>query len=237
MDISENPIGVGGASALMSVNLIEGHRLTIDIKGCSLKNVDPTCWFDAANVKTKDFSLKLDSPYERAVCIELLRLAGGSDEYKVDKLVVLESESDSNGREITLGSHSTRTTSFDAVLSDQDNSHHTNATNNGTNHTASTHLRQIYAQMFERYDTNNSGGLDWKEMLVVLDELGMESSLEIIQKLLLVYDADGSGIIELDEVRIRIPIYHYYNYHYLRTKLHIPVDKNNICNYYYYCYY
>ena len=185
----------------MSVNLTEGHRLTIDIKGCSLKNVDPTCWFDAANVKTKDFSLKLDSPYERAVCIELLRLAGGSDEYKIDKFLVLEGESDNNGREITFDSYSPHSATFDAILSEKDNSHHTNTSSNSNNHIVSTHIRQIYAKMFERYDTNNSGGLDWKEMLVVLDELGMESSLEIIQKLLLVYDSDGSGIIELDEVR------------------------------------
>jgi hypothetical protein len=100
VDISENPIGVGGAMALLSLNLSEGHRLTIDIKGCSLKVRDSTCWFDSSKLD-QEFVLKLDSPYERAVCIELLRMAAASDEYKVEKYTYIENpDSDSVGRDV-----------------------------------------------------------------------------------------------------------------------------------------
>ena len=199
VNISENPIGVGGATALLSVNLSEGHRLSIDIRGCSLKVRDPTCWFDATKV-SNEFVLKLDSPYERAVCVELLRLAAGSDEYKIEKFTYFESDADANGRDVEFSfapiTRKDKGSVDDGSFEPKENVLYDMAADI---HNPNSHFRMTFRQMFQQYDTNSSGGLDWRELLVVLEDLGMESSLEVVQKLLLVYDTDCSGIIEEEE--------------------------------------
>jgi hypothetical protein len=53
--------------------MTDGHRVLTSIKGCSLRINDSTCWFDSHNDVEKEYSLVLSRPYDRAVCIELLR--------------------------------------------------------------------------------------------------------------------------------------------------------------------
>jgi len=202
VDISENPIGVGGAMALLSLNLSEGHRLTIDIKGCSLKVRDSTCWFDSSKLD-QEFVLKLDSPYERAVCIELLRMAAASDEYKVEKYTYIENpDSDSVGRDVEFeyGIVRRKDSFFIGPNSEPKSGAENMLYEIASNIDNARNLyRDTFLEVFQRYDTNLSGGLDWREIIVVLNELGLESSLAVVHQLLYVYDVDGSGIIEEDE--------------------------------------
>lgn len=205
VDISENPIGLGGAMALLSLNLAEGYRIAIDIKGCSLKVHDPTCWFDYSKLD-HELALRMDAPYERAICTDLLRMVANSDEYVLEKFVYYDNpDSEASARSLDFG--------FGAV---QRVSHFDGGGGSGDSgevdgedailygiasdlEGARTLYRETFSQVFKRYDTNLSGGLDWRELMVILNELGLESSLSVVNKLLQVYDADGSGVIEEEE--------------------------------------
>lgn len=67
--------------------------------GCSLKIRDPSCWFDSNNV-SNEFTLHLSDPYERAICLELLRLVTHQDEYEIQYYNYKESLDDASGVEL-----------------------------------------------------------------------------------------------------------------------------------------
>lgn len=54
-------------------------------------------------------------------------------------------------------------------------------------------------QMFKRYDVNGSGTIDKHEARKILNELGLDSSLEKAEELLALVDVDGSGEIDFAE--------------------------------------
>lgn len=84
MDLSQNPIGNEGAKALLSFNLTHGHRVKVNVKNCSARIVDPSCWFDISNPKGS-FILKLENPYDRAVAFEILRILSSQKNYNLVK--------------------------------------------------------------------------------------------------------------------------------------------------------
>ncbi len=53
--------------------------------GCSLRIKDPHCWFDSLTDTDKEYTLQLSQPYDRAVCIELLRTVSGNEGLTVSK--------------------------------------------------------------------------------------------------------------------------------------------------------
>lgn len=55
--------------------------------------------------------------------------------------------------------------------------------------------------MFNKYDSDSSGGIDRQELVLVLKELGLSDTLDVVEELMEQYDADGGGIIELAEFR------------------------------------
>ena len=52
---------------------------------------------------------------------------------------------------------------------------------------------------FERYDRNRSGRLDYRELRAALQALGVDVSRAEAADVLGAYDADGSGLMEIDE--------------------------------------
>jgi len=82
LDLSDNPIGEMGARAVVALNITMGAgEINVDIKGCSLRVRDPLCWFDPKK-PVNAYTLDLAVPYERAICIELLRIAADSEDYE-----------------------------------------------------------------------------------------------------------------------------------------------------------
>ena len=54
---------------------------------------------------------------------------------------------------------------------------------------------------FKKFDDDNSGAIDSKELMVALREVGIEVAEAVARKVLAGYDTDKSGVMELDEFR------------------------------------
>ena len=52
---------------------------------------------------------------------------------------------------------------------------------------------------FDKYDRNHNGKLDFVELRSVLTDMGIDYSIEQVERVLRDYDADGSGQMEIDE--------------------------------------
>mmetsp|Transcript_23200 Transcript_23200/g.34037 ORF Transcript_23200/g.34037 Transcript_23200/m.34037 type:complete len:1514 (+) Transcript_23200:117-4658(+) len=77
IDLSNNPIGERGAQAAMMLVTEIGHRLKIDLRGCSIGIKDSSFTYDM-EYPENDYNLNLLQPFERAVCVEMLRTSARS---------------------------------------------------------------------------------------------------------------------------------------------------------------
>jgi hypothetical protein len=73
LDLSENPIGEEGAKGLLMLNILNGDRLKTNIKNCSVRITDPSCWFEPFSPKG-EYTLNLADFYDRSICFELLNI-------------------------------------------------------------------------------------------------------------------------------------------------------------------
>ena len=75
-----NPIGDGGAKALMRLAVGMGGRLKVTADRCNISIVDPTAWFDLSKPLQK-YQLDLESHYERAIALQLLHIVACHHSY------------------------------------------------------------------------------------------------------------------------------------------------------------
>jgi Ca2+-binding EF-hand superfamily protein len=228
LDLSRNPIGEYGARLLLSVDLKYGHRLRVDNRNCTVRVRDNSCWFDPLNPKM-EYTLHLNEPYERCVCIELLRKLMQS-KCALDALLLYQYKApeDSEYRDIVLGLYDSEeaaaaaetakafqkslqsaSTKSSPVTSHKQFEPDTRCSILGDFLTAEEteaklaearlKFRETCDSIFRQYDTDNSGGLDCTELAAILDQMGIEGSVDMVDKLLSIYDADGSGIVEEEE--------------------------------------
>lgn len=59
--------------------------------------------------------------------------------------------------------------------------------------------REVYEDVFRKYDDDQSGEIDATELKAILEELKWDSSEEAVVEALKVLDGDGNGTIEIDE--------------------------------------
>ena len=82
----------------------------------------------------------------------------------------------------------------------------------GTGRPAQPPIHGSVHACFERYDRNGSGHLDYRELRIALQHLGLDLSQAEAAEVLAEYDADGNGLMELEEfarlVRICSPSPH-----------------------------
>jgi Ran GTPase-activating protein (RanGAP) involved in mRNA processing and transport len=188
VDISENPIGEIGGRAVMTLNLALGDAINIEIKGCSLRIKDKSCWFDPKK-PPKDLKLSLSNYYERAICIEMLRLIAENDDLTVTKcrLTVDKATGPRDLEFVTRRVQRTRIGSSSSLVS----------TKNGA---ASIKVQgpdvESARRLFRQYDEDGNGSLDRHELSHLLKGLGLTDSKEAVDQMLAVYDIEGSGVIE-----------------------------------------
>ena len=194
LDLSENPIGEEGARSLLAVNLHHGQRVSINIHGCSLRVKDPTCWFNSNSV-ADSYSLKLEQPYERCVCVELLRMVARSAEVSI-RSIEYTPPNESTAQELQLDLYSAHIPEMKTQLRRQKTGIEEIA---GDIEQARSMFRSAADRIFKQYDMDDSGGLDRDEIAVLLTQLGLEGSMGIVDKLMTIYDTDGSGLIEEEE--------------------------------------
>lgn len=192
LDLSNNPIGEVGATAVMNLNIFYGDEIDVDITGCAVKTHDKSCWFDSNKLKN-DYKFDLSLPYDRAVCIDLLRIIAEFDHIK---LVKYKYSSVVNGsQDITLYNHSRpRIHRKNGLSSNEENISHK--------------LDQIYEissdvekakSLFRDFDVDGSGSLDRDELESLISALGIDNAHQMVKELLSIYDADNSGVVEEGE--------------------------------------
>jgi hypothetical protein len=133
IDLSNNPIGEKGLHAAMMLVTEMGDKITVDLRGCSIRTKDSTCWY--STVRPDDLEdyplhhktpeqltgaaaagaggggvgagavvLNLSAPYDRAVAIDLLRVAARSrGRFKLDSLKLLTNDPKTDPRALAAG--------------------------------------------------------------------------------------------------------------------------------------
>jgi len=213
LDISRNPIGEIGAKSLLILNLYHGDRISIDIKGCSLIGTDPLCWFDSSNL-LKEYIFNLDKLYERSACIELLRYISSHDNCTILSLQYL-SNIDQSIRQIEMSLYDPAVTEGNEI--NKSNSSSSNSSSSSSSNyddgdeiiegtpeerriaEARRAFKATSSKLFKQYDFDGSGELDRDELILILEQLGIDNPSNIVASLLRMYDLDGSGAIEEEE--------------------------------------
>jgi hypothetical protein len=114
IDLSNNPIGERGLHAAMLLITEFGDRITITLRGCSVRTKDSTCWYNTVRAddleeypERKDppaVILNLATPYDRAVAIDLLRVSARSrGRLKLESLKLLSSHPKTDPKAIANG--------------------------------------------------------------------------------------------------------------------------------------
>lgn len=90
VDMKNNPISEDGGRAIMMVAGLIAHETKIDIGGCTLHGTESSSWFnilkprvgqDKKKKNAEELNLDLPVPYDRAVCLQLLRIASTDEEF------------------------------------------------------------------------------------------------------------------------------------------------------------
>jgi hypothetical protein len=192
VDLCKNPIGELGARLLLSIDLKYGDRVKVDIRNCQLRVRDTSCWFDPVKPK-KEYTLHLADPYERCVCIEVLRLvANPSSDHAIEQYHYKAPE-DSEFRDLELDIYSAKNAEGGegGYVSPREAELKLEEARNMYKETAN--------RIFRQYDTDGSGGLDRHELATILEQIGMEGSNLMVHQLMSIYDTDGSGLVEEEE--------------------------------------
>ncbi len=183
VDISHNPIGEVGILAVSSTKSVLGSRCSIDISGCVVRVADTTCWFDSSKLVeagVHDYKLNLSIPYDRSICIEILRQLADDESLKCKKFILDEGKGYKDSFEfICVRKEKVHTEVVAKEISEDDQS---NA-----------------RLLFHKFDNDNSGFLDKSELMLLFKELGFDHSAENIDLMLAKYDVDGTGTVELEE--------------------------------------
>ena len=224
LDISKNPIGEIGARSLLVLNLYYGDRISVDIKGCSLIGTDPSCWYDSSNL-LNEYIFNLDKPYDRSACIELLRYISSHDNCTVSSLQYTSSSTDQSTRMIELSLFDPAKERNDMANDSSGNSNNSSGSSSNSSSSSSSSssndgdgneliggtpeerrvaearraFKATSSKLFKQYDFDGSGELDRDELILILEQLGVDNPSNVVASLLRMYDLDGSGAIEEDE--------------------------------------
>lgn len=193
LDLCENPIGEVGAKMLLGINIHHGDRLAVDFRGCSVRVKDPSCWYNGSTLH-HDLVLHLDQPYERCVCIELLRELSKKNIELLQMFRYHQAADDTTGRDLNLQLYE------GVVQSDRRKSGIIRTDSKIMDMNEPFEVFQETAhKIFQHYDVDQSGALDRDELALVLDQMGLKDPKTTAEKLLSIYDVDGSGLVEVDE--------------------------------------
>eukprot|EP01041_Mallomonas_annulata_P004132 gene4132-8209_t len=200
VDLSLNPIGLNGAQSLMSLKTYVGDRVDINIRECSIKSLDKTCWFDSKQQSNliRPFSLDLSKPYERSIFIEITYIIvdTSSLKFKSCKYTTDGSSESSRGstQELNL---IVKVESKPEVIADIGLATGI-APKVETIHEIANDVKTAQ-KVFKQFDLDKNGCLDRVELAELLKYLGLLNSAHTIDQLLALYDTDGSGLIEESE--------------------------------------
>ncbi|ETV91184.1 hypothetical protein, variant [Aphanomyces invadans] len=180
-----NPLGrIGGMTLLHAISTACNKALTISLLGCNFAMED-SGGFDPSNA-TGAYDLNMDVPYERAIALELLRLANTqkgckfvSFHHVVDKTTTraihVEKREVHQARAKLVARKTTHAVLRGRMASDK------------------------LAALFQELDADGSGTIDAAELHQGMQAQGLALTLHDAAQMVARYDLDGTGTIEFPE--------------------------------------
>lgn len=174
----------------MLVPIIVGQRVKVTASGCNLILKDPKCWFDI-KYPCRDFTLHLEHPFERAISFLLLRTIATHPTYifttfnyqapgeKPEPLDLIQAISSEKAAHI-VGDKKEAVDGLMKVV-------------------AAAEDRDMAEALFLETDLDGSGELDADELQQLMQKIGIQMDLELIEEAINVVDVDGGGTMGITE--------------------------------------
>lgn len=196
-----NPLGNTGGRALLhaAAACADSKKLSLSLEGCNFDaSADGDGNFDPAD-PTGSYDLNMEVPYERAVALELLRVANTKQGCKFLNIVHTSTITKQRRnirvelRESQAGVEARRKLLKTAGIL-------TDAQAMSAREMASRRLdRESLGELFHELDKDDSGFIDEHELRAGMRKLGLQFRDEDVPRYVALYDLDGTGTIELDE--------------------------------------
>jgi Ca2+-binding EF-hand superfamily protein/Ran GTPase-activating protein (RanGAP) involved in mRNA processing and transport len=210
-----NPIGQLGAKILMQLPQICGSRVKVSAARCNIslkyEKDDMINMENPSNI----YDLRLDDPYERAICLKLLSVVANHSTYEFNKILysppVREKVPESAKKAPASDAYSSKTRAatkkipvslVQSVLRDVTVQHDDDKIKLITALKAiqkATSDPDRVERLFKEYDADESGSLDVDELKSLLDSIGLHIELSVLEEAFDTHDIDGAGELELDE--------------------------------------
>ncbi|KAE9000080.1 hypothetical protein PR003_g19668 [Phytophthora rubi] len=196
-----NPLGNMGGRALLhaAAACADKKKLSVSLEGCNFDaSGDGDGSFDPAD-PTGSYDLNMEIPYERAVALELLRVANTKQGCKFLS-IVHTSSINKQRRNIRVELHETRDglearrrlLKTAGILTDVEAP--------SARELVSRRLdRDSLKELFHELDKDESGFIDESELRVGMRKLGLQFREDDVPRYVALYDLDGTGTIEMDE--------------------------------------
>ncbi|TYZ63503.1 hypothetical protein PybrP1_010315 [[Pythium] brassicae (nom. inval.)] len=196
VNVDGNPLGQAGGRALLHAVAACGDRqLAVSMEGCNFDLADADA-FDPAE-STGAYDLNMEVPYERAVALELLRVANTKQGCKFLSLVHVTGAARARRaiklelREVDGSDARRRLLKTAGILT---------ASRADEQEMKAYKLdRASLVELFRELDKDGSGSVDDAELKLGMHRLGLSFRDDDIPRFIAQYDLDGTGTIELDE--------------------------------------
>ncbi|ETP55214.1 hypothetical protein F442_00213 [Phytophthora nicotianae P10297] len=201
LSLGGNPLGNMGGRALLhaAAACADSKKLSVVLEGCNFDAAsDGDGSFDPAD-PTGSYDLNMEIPYERAVALELLRVANTKQGCKflavahtsaVNKLrrnIRVELRETQDGVEARRKLLKTA-----GILTDVE-------ALSAREMVSKSLDRESLAELFHELDKDDSGFIDEHELRAGMKKLGLQFHDEDVPRYVALYDLDGTGTIELEE--------------------------------------
>ncbi|POM64571.1 Hypothetical protein PHPALM_19877 [Phytophthora palmivora] len=196
-----NPLGSMGGRALLhaAAACADSKKLSVSLEGCNFDaSGDGDGSFDPAD-PTGSYDLNMEIPYERAVALELLRVANTKQGCKFLSIVHTSTVNKQRRnirvelRETQEGVEARRKLLKTAgVLTDMEVP--------SAREMMSKRLdRESLEALFHELDSDDSGFIDESELREGMRKLGLQFRDDDVPRYVALYDLDGTGTIEMEE--------------------------------------
>lgn len=222
LNVDGNPLGqTGGRAMLHAVAARPERKLNVSMEGCNF-DLSSTDSFDPAEA-TGSYDLNMEVPYERAIALELLRVAntkqgckflsithvtGPGGKQKLSIKVELREIDESDARRRLLKTAGIVT---DATPDTE---------------RAKTYKldREKLLAVFAELDEDGSGFIDEEELHLGLRKLQLSFRDDEIPRFIALYDVDGTGTIEFEEFAELIGSFHLETNHFPRQCVDVETN-------------
>lgn len=227
VNVDGNPLGqTGGRALLHAVAACVDRQLAVSMEGCNFDLADADV-FDPAE-STGAYDLNMEVPYERAVALELLRVANTKQGCKFLSITHVSAGLSKTKRvikvelrEVAGGDARRRLLKTAGILTatradDQDVKAHKLD-------------RASLVELFHDLDKDGSGCVDDAELQQGMRQLGLAFRDDDIPRFIAQYDLDGTGTIELDEFVDLMASLHLEDGHFDRECVDVQVLSAVVC--------